>query len=65
MPPAVANRHVEANIVDYAVTRSPATVSQARRTLQQFFNWLVRKDEIATNPTADQGSTVPKTLPRS
>lgn len=59
---AVTNKHVEAFLVDYAATRAPATVSQTYRALQQFFNWLVSEDEIATNPTERmKAPTVPET----
>jgi site-specific recombinase XerD len=49
---AVTRDHVSGFITDLLATRSPSTASVRFRALQQFFNWLVDEEEIATSPMA-------------
>jgi integrase/recombinase XerC len=51
-PDSVTRRHMEAFITHRLGMRKPATVSAEFRALQQFWKWMVREDEIATNPMA-------------
>jgi site-specific recombinase XerD len=47
---AVTREHVEAFLADLAERRSPATVANRYRALQQFFKWLAEEGEIERNP---------------
>jgi integrase/recombinase XerC len=57
----VTRRHVEAFVRHRLAQVKPATVSAEFRALQQFFKWLVREEEIDTNPmTGAQAPIVPE-----
>lgn len=51
-PGTVAREHVEEFLVAYGKDRSPATLSQVFRSLQQWFGWLLDEGEIDANPMA-------------
>jgi site-specific recombinase XerD len=47
----VTREHIEAYILSlYDSGKSPATVSNRHRALQQYFKWLRREDEVSANP---------------
>jgi site-specific recombinase XerD len=57
----VSRRHVEAFVRHRLAEVKPATVSAEFRALQQFVRWLVREEEIDTNPmTGAQAPIVPE-----
>jgi integrase/recombinase XerC len=49
-PDEVTRRDIEAFVTARLKVVKPATVSADFRALQQFWKWMVREDEIATNP---------------
>ena len=46
----VRREHIEAFIVDHAVTHSPATVSLRYRSIKRFWGWLTEEGECERNP---------------
>lgn len=60
-PDRVEQEHVETFLAAYSDGRSPATVSVVYRALQQWFDWMVRQDELDADPTARmQAPVVPE-----
>lgn len=51
-PQALRRQHLDEFLTVYSEGRSAATVSQVYRSLQQWMRWLVKEDELDTDPMA-------------